>query len=242
MRAAKMSNDKAIPGEFNPGLFHPFYFIRKGLYRSICANSHELTGNLMDFGCGSKPYQNLFKVDRYVGVDYYNEGHPHENEQIDVFYDGKQLPFADAVFDSVLCSEVFEHVFNIDPVLKEINRVVKKGGKILITCPFVWNEHETPHDYARYTRFALQDMLERNGFEMITFSKSGNFVIALSQAWILYFSILLREKSRRFFLSRWIYKLFFVLLPNLTGLLLNALLPANDSLYLNNIVLACKVK
>ena len=53
----------------------------------------------MDFGCGSKPYKSLFNVEEYLGVDYYNEGHPHENEQIDVFYDGKNLPFPDNYFD-----------------------------------------------------------------------------------------------------------------------------------------------
>ncbi len=52
----------------------------------------------MDFGCSSKPYASLFKVDEYVGVDYDNEGHPHQNEEIDVFYNGKELPSLDEYF------------------------------------------------------------------------------------------------------------------------------------------------
>ena len=98
----------------------------------------------MDFGCGTKPYRTFFQVEEYVGVDFENPGHPHDNEQIDIFYDGKNIPLPDGYFDSVLSSEVFEHVFNIDEVLAEINRVMKSDGKLLITCPFAWNEHEVP--------------------------------------------------------------------------------------------------
>ena len=46
----------------------------------------NLNGVLLDFGCGSKPYSSLFKVDEYNGVDFENEGHPHDNEQIDIFF------------------------------------------------------------------------------------------------------------------------------------------------------------
>ncbi|MBN9380255.1 MAG: methyltransferase domain-containing protein [Chitinophagaceae bacterium] len=240
--ATRQLDNNGVPREFRPSLTHPFYFIRQGLYKGILSKSGALKGRLLDFGCGSKPYRSLFDVEEYIGVDYYNEGHPHDNEQIDFFYDGKKLPFCDQNFDSVLCSEVFEHVFNLDEALAEINRVLKTDGRILITCPFVWNEHEVPHDYARYTRFALEDILKRAGFEIMEFSKSGNFILVIHQEWVLYFKLLLQKKSRKFFLFRWLYKVFFVFLPNLTGSVLNALLPENDSLYLNNIVLARKVR
>jgi SAM-dependent methyltransferase len=227
--------------DFSPSLFYPFYFIRKGLREKIYLFSSALNGKLMDFGCGSKPYKSFFKVDEYVGVDFYNEGHPHDNEQIDIFYDGKKLPFGDNEFDSVLCSEVFEHIFNLSDILVEISRVMKSGGKILITCPFVWNEHEAPNDYARYSQFALKDVLKKTGFEIIEFSKSGNFVSTIVQLWVLYFYIVLYEKCRKYLLFRWFYKFFFVLLPNIMGLLLVRILPKNESLYLNNIVLAKKI-
>jgi SAM-dependent methyltransferase len=194
----------------------------------------------MDFGCGSKPYKALFTVDEYIGVDFQNEGHPHDNEQIDVYYDGKRLPFNDAYFDSVLCSEVFEHIFNLDEVLKEINRVMKTGGKILITCPFTWNEHEVPFDFARYTRFALKDILERNGFRIIEFEKTGNFITTITQLWVLYFNTVVYKKIRHLSLLRWVFKVFFVMAPNFVGIFLDKLLPVESSLYLNNIVLAQK--
>jgi SAM-dependent methyltransferase len=237
-----MNSSTKLTRDFNPGLFHPEYLIRKGLLKAMKEFSRELNGKLMDFGCGSKPYRSLIDVEEYIGVDFKNEGHPHDNEQIDVYYDGKSLPFDNEQFDSVLCSEVFEHIFNLDEVLKEINRVMKKGGKILITCPFVWNEHEVPHDYARYTRFALDDILKRNNFEIIRYEKTGNFITTIGQLRVLYFRVILQEKCRKIFFLRWGYKFFFVLLPNLAAIFFNAILPENDSVYMNNVVLARKVK
>ena len=233
---------KTVSPDFTPALWHPFYFIRKGLVQHIKKNAPFLKGKLMDFGCGSKPYRSFFSVDEYIGVDFYNEGHPHDNEQIDVFYDGKKLPFEAGYFDSILCSEVFEHIFNLDEVLSELNRVLKLDGQMLITCPFVWNEHEVPFDYARYTQYALRDMLQKKGFEIVEFAKAGNFVTALSQLWVLYFMINLEDRCRKFALLRWTYKSIFVFLPNLAGLLTDKLLPDNKSLYLNNVVLVKKVR
>jgi len=199
-----------------------------------------LKGRLLDFGCGSKPYKSLFQVDEYIGVDLMNEGHPHENEQIDVFYDGRKIPLPDNSFDSVLSSEVFEHVFNLDEILKEINRVMKPGARILITCPFAWNEHEVPNDFARYTRFALKDLLEKNGFLIIESSKSGNFVTTLFQLWNLYFYDSFYKKIANKTILRWVYKAFIVLPLNLAGLFWGKILKSNNSYYLNTIILASK--
>jgi SAM-dependent methyltransferase len=232
---------QAINKDFDPSLIHPFYFIRKSLLKNIQVFSGNLSGRMMDFGCGSKPYKSLFKTSEYIGVDFENEGHSHHNEEIDVFYDGKILPFENEYFDSVLCSEVLEHVFDIEATLQEINRVMKPGSNILITCPFVWNEHEVPFDYARYSRFALKDILGKNGFEITDFAKSGNFITAITQLRVLYFFTAFGKKWSLFFLSRWTFKFFFVLIPNTLGLLLNKIYPHNDSLYLNNVLIAKKI-
>jgi SAM-dependent methyltransferase len=231
----------AIKSDFSPSIINPFYIIRSSLLKKIRDFSGNLSGKMMDFGCGSKPYKSLFDVTEYVGVDFENEGHPHDNEQIDVYYDGRHLPFEDNYFDSVLCSEVVEHVFNLPETLKEINRVMKMGGNILITCPFVWNEHEVPFDYARYTRFALKDILKKSGFEITHFAKSGNFITAIAQLKILYFYTSFGKRWYRHFLPRILFKFLFVLIPNLTGLLLNKIYKADDTLYLNNVLIAKKI-
>lgn len=114
-----------VPKDYNPSFSHPLYYIRKGLYNKISLYSRELNGRLMDFGCGSKPYQSLFtNVTEYIGLDYAGEGHSHEQESIDVYYDGKTIPFENETFDSVLSSEVFEHLFALKELLPERKSVV----------------------------------------------------------------------------------------------------------------------
>ncbi|HSV10126.1 MAG TPA: class I SAM-dependent methyltransferase [Hanamia sp.] len=232
---------QAIKSDFAPSIINPFYIIRKSLLKNIRKFSGNLSGKIMDFGCGSKPYKNLFNAIEYIGVDFENEGHPHDNEQIDVYYNGKNLPFEDQYFDSVLCSEVVEHVFELTITLNEINRVMKTGGNILITCPFVWNEHEVPFDYARYTRFALKDILEKNGFEITHFAKSGNFITTITQLKVIYFYTAFGKQWYKHFIPRILFKFLFVLIPNSIGLFLNKLYPYNDTLYLNNVLIAKKI-
>src|SRR4030095_7222138 len=141
---------KIEPG-FDPPIYSPIYFIKKRLANGIRKYAPQLSGRLLDFGCGQKPYKALFShVSEYIGVDYDGEGHSHINEDIDVFYDGKTLPFPDQYFDCILTSEVFEHIFNLEVMLTELNRVMKPGARILITPPLAWPEHETPVDFGRY--------------------------------------------------------------------------------------------
>lgn len=216
------------------------YFTRRGLKEGIAFFAGRLQGRMLDFGCGAKPYRSLFQVDEYIGIDYENEGHSHKNEQIDVFYDGKHIPFPDEHFDAVLCTEVIEHVFNLEEVLKELHRVTRKDAKLLFTCPFVWSEHEVPYDFARYTRFAIQSLFEKHGFEIVEFKKSGNFITAIGQMICLYAQDSIYPVMKKLAPLRWIYKLLFILGPNVAALVLNRLLPANQSLYLNNIFVARK--
>lgn len=233
-----------VSKSFKPGINNAFYFIRGALYKKIKQYAPELQGRVMDFGCGSKPYQSLLiNASEYIGVDFAGEGHSHINESIDVIYDGKTLPFPDEHFDSVFSSEVVEHVFNLEEVLVEIARVMKKDGKLLITCPFVWHEHEVPVDYARYTQFALKHLLEKNGFTLLVTDKSGNFLTAIHQLRVLYFNehfipaVPLLGKS----------KFFRTNIPPLINPIINGwfsfknwLLPTRMDLYLNNIILAKK--
>ncbi len=233
-----------IPKSFRPGLNNPFYFIRGALLKKVKEYALQLDGKLLDFGCGSKPYQSLFaNATEYIGLDYDGEGHSHNDENIEVLYDGKKIPFADEYFDSVFTSEVFEHLFNLEEMIPEIKRVMKKGSKILITCPFVWNEHEVPADYARYTQFALKYLLEKNGFSVLSLDKSGDFTMSLYQMKMVYVSqhfipaIPILGKSK-FFRTSIAPVIYFIM--NSWFTFKHWLLPKRKDWYLNNIVLAQK--
>jgi SAM-dependent methyltransferase len=113
--------------DFNPGLLgifiNPFYFARKGLHQHIAALAPQIKGRVLDVGCGSKPYRSLFPASEYIGMEI-SGGNPNA----DCYYDGKHFPFQNGEFDSVLTSEVLEHVFNPEVFLSEVNRVLKGGA------------------------------------------------------------------------------------------------------------------
>jgi SAM-dependent methyltransferase len=219
----------------------PFFFIRKGIKNSIKDLSPQCTGNILDFGCGSKPYAPYFAhADSYTGLDIENPAHPHLNEQIDVFYDGKNIPFSDNSFDSVFSSEVFEHVFNIDEVLTEIHRVLKPGGKLLITCPFAWPEHEVPHDFARYSSFGLKHIIEKAGFKILEQRKTGHFFEVLMQYLIFYvFCFIPKKPVLVYYILHQLLILPLILITLFVSLILPKIMKRKD-LYLNNILLAEK--
>lgn len=232
---------KSIPRDFNPSITSPSYLLRKKLLKAIQKYAPQLDGKLLDFGCGSKPYQSLFTVDEYTGVDFHGEGHSHENEQIDFFYDGKTLPFQDNQFDSVFSTEVFEHVFNLEEIIPEIRRVMKPGGQILVTCPFGIAEHEQPNDYARYTSFAIKQLFEKNDFEIIAYEKIGNEFETIMQQWIIYVYMRILCKFNKLLIVRPIIDPLVISGLNLFTIVMSRILPAKKDLYLNNLIL-CKKK
>lgn len=227
---------------FNPGFvgvfINPFYFIRKGLATGINKYAVRLNGTLLDFGCGSKPYKKFFSNNKYIGVDVIEKGHSHEKEPVDVYYDGETLPFRDETFDSLFSSEVFEHVFNLEAVLSELKRVLKKNGLTLFTVPFVWDEHEIPYDFGRYSSFGIKYLLEKRGFQIIELEKSTKFLETVFQLWNLYLYYKLYTKNK--YLNTLI-NIIFIAPFTIAGIIISGILPNKESLYHNNIILAKKV-
>ncbi len=229
-----------IKEQFNPKflglLINPFYFARKGLYKNVSELIPNLYGKLLDVGCGTKPYENICNVKEYIGLEIDDEGN-RQHKFADAFYDGNTIPFDNKTFDSVISNQVFEHVFNPNEFLKEINRVIKKDGILLLTVPFVWDEHEQPYDYARYTSFGLKHILEKNGFKILEHRKSNNGIEVVFQLLNDYIYKVISSKNLYFNL---ITSLLLMAPVNIIGLILSKILHGNNDLYLDNIVLAQK--
>lgn len=227
--------------QFHPGwagiFLNPFYLIRKDLRNAFLSQIPKLHGDLLDYGCGRKPYKHLFSVKSYTGLDIENPGHPHTNEEIDLYFDGKSIPAPDASFDAVFSSEVFEHVFTPDESLQDIYRVLKPGGLFLTSVPFVWNEHEVPYDYARYSSFGYPHLLQKQGFEILEIQKTGNFIRVMAQLWNLY--LFNRIESWPLPL-RLLVSMLLITPSTLMGLCWSFLLPKDTSLFFNLVVLARK--
>lgn len=219
------------------GVFvNPFYFARAGLAAAMTECSPALSGRLLDIGCGGKPYRELFNVDAYIGLEIDSEA-ARKRGFADCFYDGGQFPFPEKSFDSALCNQVLEHVFNPDEFLQEANRVLKSGGRLLLTVPFVWDEHEQPFDYARYSSFGLRSLLERNGFLLLEHRKLGADASVISQLANAYLFKVTRNwpNSMKLVLTTTLMAAI-----NILGVAARRFLPDNPDLFLDQAVLAAK--
>ncbi len=225
---------------FFPGFLaifsNPFYFARKNLVSAISSFSTDIYGHLLDVGCGTKPYHSLFKVKSYRGLDI-DSPVTRKRGIADDLYDGTQFPYLSESFDAVLCNQVLEHVFNPDEFLAEINRVLKPGGKLLLTVPFVWDEHEQPYDFARYSSFGLKALLEKSGFKIVRHQKLAADATILFQLTNSYLYKLILRWPR---LVKLLFTATVMATVNIMGVVAGKLLPANPDLFLDHVVLAEK--
>ena len=222
-----------------PGLFlNPSYFARKGLADQINGLSRFIGGKTLDIGCGTRPYENCFRVSQYIGLEI-NSAEEKALVHADVRYDGYTIPFKDDAFDSVLAFEVLEHIFEPEIFLQEIRRILKPEGMLLLTAPFLWGEHEKPHDFARYSSFGLRFLLEKHDFQILKAEKTMTGVRAVLQ-------ILNTCLYNRFSRKNRIWNLFiaaFLIGPiNMAGALVGHVGSKNRDLYLDNVVLTCSPK
>lgn len=117
---------------------------------------------VLDLGCGERPWAHLFGHAHCVGIDLGTQG-----ARPDVIARAEALPFADGVFDLVFSSQVLEHVPRVAPALAECARVLRSGGRLVLSVPFYWPLHEEPHDYTRFTSHGLRRSLAEAGFDQV---------------------------------------------------------------------------
>lgn len=161
------------------------YSVRKALQKAIDKNIHLFRGTLLDLGCGEMPYRQYLldknkNITKYIGVDIDSNGY-HQSVKPDLFWDGKKIGMGDDTVDTIIATELFEHIANIEEVLSEIRRVLSTGGLLFFTVPFVWPLHETPYDEYRYTPYSLKRILTKSGFRDIVVAPLGGYNAALAQ-------------------------------------------------------------
>jgi len=163
------------------------YYVRKSILKAVEDNTSKFTGTLLDVGCGIMPYRELVcsrntKITRYIGLDFessldseYAMGKP------DLFWKGDVIPLGSEAVDTVFATELFEHCAEPEKIMKEIIRVLKPGGLLFLTVPFLWNLHLVPFDEYRYTPYSLTRHLTNAGFINIELQALGGMDASLAQ-------------------------------------------------------------
>ena len=150
--------------------------------RHVASVAHLAHGRVLDIGCGEQPFRTVFqgRVDRIIGLDHLHTLHP--NETIEVFGTALRLPFRAGSFDTAICFQVLEHVPEPLELLQEARRVLRPGTHLILTAPHIWNVHEAPHDYFRYTKYGLEHLFRKAGFEVVEVrAMAGYFVTAAAR-------------------------------------------------------------
>lgn len=142
------------------------YLLKKQVYKY----AHYIRGIVLDAGSGNgNRYRSFFKFERYITLDINSSSRP------DIIGSVENLPLGNASIDSIVCTQVLEHVKDPQQAIKEFYRVLRTGGYCLLTVP-QWNElHEEPNDYFRFTKFGLEELFKEAGFKIISIEKRGGF-------------------------------------------------------------------
>jgi SAM-dependent methyltransferase len=144
--------------------------------RSLLKNAEFISGIAYDLGAGDAPYRSwlLTLASDYRSVDWPNSHH--KNSAIDIAADlNGPLPIGSEVADTVLAFSVLEHLHCPQNALEEACRILRPGGHLLVQTPWQWWIHEQPHDYFRYTPYALRRMVERAGLSVVGIQAEAGF-------------------------------------------------------------------
>ncbi|MGR9105940.1 MAG: class I SAM-dependent methyltransferase [Gammaproteobacteria bacterium] len=148
--------------------WHHQWLATKYLYHDLRAILPRCGGKVLDVGCGDKPYKIWFgHTEEYIGIDIY----PGAAVDFSITNNGR-WPLEDHRFDTVICTQVFEHIENIAFSFEEIKRVMKPNGVLILSVPFIYNEHGIPQDYRRFSYYGVHGLLEKD-FDITCIKKQG---------------------------------------------------------------------
>jgi SAM-dependent methyltransferase len=133
-----------------------------------------------DVGAGDSPYRELFAHCEYISVDWDQSVH-RGAANADIISSADSITLPDETVDAALLTQVLEHVPSPSAVLAEVGRVLRPDGHVFLTVPFIWELHELPHDYFRYTPASLQLLLEGAGFLDITITPRNDCFTTIAQ-------------------------------------------------------------
>jgi len=186
-----------IPSRFNWDYIYYHYYFKdlKDVFDAYIKESNKV----FDIGCGNKPFEayirSLTKNDDYRGCDVVQSS----EQKVDVICEATNIPEPSDKYDIVICTQVIEHVFEHTKIFEEAYRLLKPGGYIIVSSNFVWEIHESPYDFYRFTRYGFGQLLENAGFVIKEGKNNGGKFAALGQLIVHVFG---RERRKNNILIR----------------------------------------
>ncbi|WP_299410515.1 class I SAM-dependent methyltransferase [Acaryochloris sp. IP29b_bin.148] len=175
--------------------------IQVSLYQDLIEK--HASGLLLDLGCGNVPLYQMYKdyiIDN-ICVDWSSSFHenPYLDHEVNI-NDG--IPLQGKIFDTILMTDVLEHISNPELVMSEVSRLLKPRGKLILTVPFLYKIHEKPYDYFRYTEFSLKMFCQKNKLDILHLEPYGGtfeIILDITAKQLARFSLI---SSAHLFLSR----------------------------------------
>jgi SAM-dependent methyltransferase len=222
--------------------FHSGYWVRIRLDRAIASHAELAHGVLLDIGCGVKPFEKIFDpyVDEYLGLEYSPES-GYRGNRADFCGDAAYLPLGDESVDTILCTEVMEHVPHPEKTIEEFARVLRSGGIVITTAPFVYPIHDA-YDFFRYSPDGLAAMMKRHGLTVEKVEPLSGTAVTLAAMLNLYWYDI------GFIWTKWLYPIGLILRPvlwlmcfivNVMGGIFENLVPSKQMSF-NHITIARK--
>lgn len=143
-----------------------------GLYDKFL--KYYANGVLLDLGCGTVPLYIVYQhhVEEVICIDWENSFH--KNIHLDYTADlNDSIPLSNDSVDTILLSDVIEHISNYEKMFSEVARVIRKDGILILGVPFFYWLHEEPYDFHRYTRHQLELICKKNGFNVLDLQEFG---------------------------------------------------------------------
>ena len=178
-----MANHPGIQNRLPVFLRRQVLHFETAIEEAVRAFAASLPGQacLLDAGAGEGQYKRWFSRQRYTGVDLAVGDASWNYGGLDALANLTALPFRDGAFDACINVVTLEHLKEPLAALREMGRVLRPGGRLLLVAPHEWEVHQAPHDFFRYTRYGLEHLLSESGFEALSIQPVGGYFRLLSR-------------------------------------------------------------
>ncbi len=224
--------------------FYAGFWGRRRIDQAIAGAACLAHGVLLDIGCGNKPYQEVFapRIEKCIGLEYSPET-GYRGNKADLCGDAMRLPLADNSVDTILCTEVLEHLPSPEKAIAEFARVLKLNGVVITTAPFFYPVHDA-RDFFRYSPDGIATLMKQNGLNVELIKPLSGTGVTLALLFNLYWFDI------GFMWTKWLYPFGVILRPillllcfivNVLGGILEVILPSRQMSF-NHLTIAKKIE